>query len=69
MTQAQEILYRLDMGPVCSTDLLRMYIPRAAARIYELRQAGRDITTRPCTRNHTHTTKQIEYVLEEGAPF
>ena len=66
MTQTQEIIYRLEMGPVCSTDLLRMFIPRAAARVHDLRNQGRTITTRPCTRDHHHKTKQIEYVLEEG---
>jgi hypothetical protein len=64
MTQSQEILYRLQMGPVCGTDLLRMFIPRYAARILELRQAGHQIETRTCRDDrHQHRNKQIEYVL------
>jgi len=64
VTQSQEILYRLQMGPVCGTDLLRMYIPRYAARILELRLSGHQIETRTCTNSlHDHRSKQVEYVL------
>lgn len=70
MTQTAEILYRLELGPVCGTDLLRMYIPRYAARIYDLRNQGHNINTRRCKNpEHRHQTPQIEYVLATDTLF
>lgn len=64
-TQLARVLEMLRAGPVCSTAFLGDYIPRAAARVWDLRQEGREITTRRC-RQHEHDTKQIEYVLVEA---
>jgi len=65
MNQREKVLSMLQAGPVCSTDFLRAYIPRAAARILELRQAGYMIGTRPCKfSHHGHDSKQIVYELE-----
>ena len=61
-TQLQRVAAMLEAGPVCSTDLLREYIPRGGARIWDLRQLGYAIETRRCTQ-HSHRTFQIEYVL------
>jgi len=49
---------------VCSTTLLKDYIPRGATIIHRLRRAGWLIETRPCSRvGHDHATPQIEYRL------
>jgi hypothetical protein len=63
VSQRERILFLLSVAPVCGTTLLSDRIPRYAARIWELRGVGFDITTRKCTR-HKHTTRQVEYVLE-----
>lgn len=62
LTQLMRVKAMLDAGPVCSTDFLKAFIPRAGARIWDLRQEGLDIITRTCTQ-HRHRTHQIEYVL------
>lgn len=65
VNQRDKVLSMLLVGPVCSTDFLRAFIPRAGARIYELRQAGYMIGTRPCQfSHHDHDTHQIVYELE-----
>lgn len=65
-TQKAEVLARLFENPaVCSTSLLRAGIPRAAARVYELRRAGWQIETRPCSQ-HRHHTRQVEYLLRRS---
>lgn len=64
-TQRQHVLARLLDGPVCSTVLLNDGIPRAAARVHELRRSGFAIVTRRCSQHH-HGSRQIEYVLIGG---
>ena len=62
--QQDRVLALLRLGPLCSTSLLELYIPRGAAVVYRLRQAGYPIWTRPCSRpGHEHTSPQIEYVF------
>ena len=61
-TQLRRVAAMLEAGPVCSTDLLREYIPRGGARVWDLRRAGYAIETRRCTQ-HKHRSYQIEYVL------
>jgi hypothetical protein len=63
ISQINRVLFRLGDGPTCGTEFLEMHLPRYAARIWELRHEGFNITTRKC-RQHRHTTRQIEYVLE-----
>ena len=65
-SQKSRILAALTYGPLCSTTILGMYIPRGAARIADLRNDGWDIETRSCSQ-HSHDTRQIEYVLH-GSP-
>ena len=70
-SQKARIHRLLLMGPVCPSDY-RVEIPRFAARVFDLRQSGLTITTRPCTAPvHFHKSKQkIEYVLvREGTLF
>lgn len=64
MSQKSNILKWLQEAPdgICSTDLLRIRIPRGAARISELRAEGYVIDTVTC-RQHGHNTRQIRYVL------
>ena len=64
-TQKQKILGWLQEHPngVCSTDLLKVHIPRGAARISELRADGYKIDTVTCV-EHGHRTRQIRYVLQ-----
>lgn len=61
-TQRDKVLRMLKAGPVCSTQFLERYIPRAAARIWELRAEGYWVETRKC-RQHKHDTPQVEYEL------
>lgn len=62
-TQHNRVLQMLDEAEaVCSTAFLAEYIPRAGARIWDLRQEGYVIETRRC-RQHKHRTRQIEYRL------
>ncbi len=65
MTQKTRILAALTNGPLCSTTILGMHIPRGAARISDLRKEGWIVETRPCTQ-HSHDTRQIEYVLRNS---
>jgi hypothetical protein len=64
-TQRTRVIQMLDEAEaVCSTEFLAEYIPRAGARIWDLRQEGFVIQTRRCERpGHAHRTRQIEYVL------
>lgn len=67
-SQVETILDLLRQGPVCGTTFLSMFIPRYAARIYDLRLAGYTITTRRCQDVwHDHKTAQIVYELDESA--
>ncbi len=61
-SQKTRILAQLTRSPVCATTMLAMHIPRGAARISDLRSEGWLIETQEC-RQHTHQTRQIEYVL------
>lgn len=62
-TQHNRVLQMLDEAEaVCSTTFLAEFIPRAGARIWDLRQEGYAIETRRC-RQHKHRTRQIEYRL------
>jgi len=63
--QRIRILAQLTRRNLCSTTILAMRIPRGAARISELRSQGWQIETREC-RQHTHPTRQIEYVLHNS---
>jgi hypothetical protein len=63
-SQKQRILGALKLGPVCGTTLLGWSMPRYAARIYELRAEGHEITSRPCQLHH-HESPQIVYELAE----
>lgn len=66
MTQRAKVLRLLNTQPdgVCSTTFLASYIPRAAARINELRNDGYEIVTEPCRyRWHDHDTRQVQYRL------
>ena len=70
MTQKQEVLAMLKSGPVCSTDLLKAFIPRGAARINDLRNEGWMIETRRCQHpGHKHQTRQVEYVMLSRSPI
>lgn len=64
-TQKDLILRLLRKYPaVCATELLHLRIPRYAARILELRQAGYMIDSEPCDNpQHSHRSRQIQYVL------
>lgn len=62
MNQRDRVLNMLKAGPVCGTDLLRAYIPRYSARIYELRQQGHVISSEPC-KLHDHRDTQTVYRL------
>ena len=48
MTQKERILAMLNSGPVCGYHFFTSRMPRAAARIAELRKDGYQIVTRPC---------------------
>ena len=69
-SQKARILEWLKERPtgICSTDLLRIRIPRGAARISELRADGHLISTEKCV-VHRHRTRQIRYVLNETRLF
>jgi len=63
-SQKQRVLDTLrNAGPsgVCGTSLLYINIPRYAARIHELRQAGHQIASTQC--GDSHTTRQTRYTL------
>ena len=63
-SQLMRVRAMLDGGPVCSTEFLAAFIPRAGARIWDLRQEGLNIITQRCERDgHIHDTYQIEYIL------
>ncbi len=64
-SQKARVLAWLTQQNLCATTLLEQRIPRGAARMWELRSDGWDITTRECTQ-HPHTTKQVEYVLHNS---
>ena len=64
MTQKEAVLEALRMGPVCS---FRFYdhpglTHRIAARIWDLRADGHDITGRRCTL-HNHEANAVLYEL------
>jgi len=66
LTQVETIMQALTIrgaDGVCGTEFLDVHIPRYAARILELRDAGNTIVTVPCREHNWHTTHQIRYVL------
>lgn len=65
MSQRDRILAALKLEPRCATDFFRWGIPRAAARIHELRGEGHDIITKPC-RLHHHDSPQVVYELVDA---
>ncbi len=63
-TQNAKVLAVLEGGVVCGNWFLTMYIPRYAARILDLRQAGFDIRKVECPYPyHTHTKALASYEL------
>jgi hypothetical protein len=62
VSQKDRVLAALTRGPLCATTLLDMRIPRGAARISDLKAEGWIIDSRTC-QQHSHDTRQIEYVL------
>ena len=64
-TQNDLVLARLEVrGTVCGNWFLAMYIPRYAARILDLKQAGFDIRKVKCPYSyHTHTKALASYQL------
>lgn len=62
--QRDRVLGALKLGPTCGTTFLEWRIPRYGARVYELRQEGYEIVSRPC-RMHRHENPQIVYELTE----
>ena len=63
-TQRERVLAQLRDGPTCGTEFLEMHIPRYAARIWELRELGRDITNESCWK-HQHFSRQTIYRLRD----
>lgn len=67
MSQKDVLLWKLKQGPVCS---FSFYQPgsglthRAAARIQDLRDAGYEITSRPCDLGHNHQARAVVYELQ-----
>lgn len=71
MTQKQALLEALRTGPVCS---FRFYYDhpglthRMAARIFDLRAEGYQITSRACDRHHHEANAVLyELVTDRGA--
>jgi len=67
MTQKERVLNELTWRhSVCSTRFLEAHIPRAAARIAELRAEGYLIVTETCNDPyHNHKTRQVQYRLQQ----
>lgn len=66
MTQKDRLLQALRLGPVCS---FRFYdhpglTHRIAARVFDLRSEGYQITSRACTL-HDHESNAVLYELDE----
>lgn len=64
--QNQQVLEALQRGPLTAMGALReLGIMRLSARVFELRQAGHDITSRqvPVSNRHGRTTHVAEYTL------
>lgn len=72
-TQRQKVLALIAEGWTCGTTFLELRLPRATARLYELRQSGYVIQRRRCE-SHRHGSLQWEWKLEaapakpEGEP-
>ena len=68
MSQKNRILYRLNLGLMCSMEPLdwqpRIY--RVAARVLDLRSEGYDIVTVEC--EHHGGPSHAAYVLESASP-
>jgi hypothetical protein len=67
MTQKEAVLEVLRMGPVCSFDFYGRLAGagvthRLAARVYDLRSDGHEITSRRCT-FHDHVSNAVLYEL------
>ena len=69
-TQNDLVLAMLEArGTVCGDAFLRVYVPRYAARILDLRQLGWLIEKVKCPyRDHTHTAALASYQLAAGQP-
>ena len=65
LSQKKTILMELShRRPLCGTWLLRMHMPRYAARINELRAYGHDIETVRCEEPyHNHRANIAAYLL------
>ncbi len=64
MTQQEDVLSYLLEDPVCGTSFLNWRIPRYAARIWELRGKGYQITSERCQiEYHHHLSPQTVYTL------
>jgi hypothetical protein len=64
VNQKDRILAALKLGPICGSVMASWYINRYAARIYELRSEGYEISRRPCQLHH-HDSQQYVYELAE----
>lgn len=64
-TQTEIVLSMLmNSDAVCGTDWYRHFLPRATARIFELRRQGYVISRQRCSRpGHDHKNPQWEWSL------
>lgn len=67
MTQKDRLLATLKLGPVCSFYFYQHpgLTHRIAARVWDLRQDGHQITSRACTL-HEHESSAVLYELAEA---
>ena len=64
MTRVDDLYQLLVIRPRCGQELVEAGIGyRYSARVYDLRQAGFNITDVKCLR-HEHRASMVEYVLE-----
>jgi hypothetical protein len=66
MTQTERILYRLNVGPMCSLEPLdwEPRITRTAARIQDLKDRGVNVMARECLIHDHPTAHHVIYELE-----
>lgn len=66
MNQKERVLSMLRAGPICSFEFYATagLTHRLAARIYDLRTEGYEITARACT-FHRHSANAVVYELVE----
>ncbi len=63
-TQRDRVLAMLmDRDAVCGSDFYSARLPRATARIFELKRDGFVIERRRCTRAHDHESPMFEWTL------